>query len=139
MKKFIFTILFLMVICQGMIGYGHSSLRWFASLDDLTTWCASHQLPIHLIASENGTIDLINPVPDPAYDCDDYAKEMMAQAATDGYFLPMCPVVNGKVYQTQVSTLPLNHVGNWTCVGNAAYYVEPWPPDFHIVFIIYFD
>ena len=138
MKKYLSLIIAEVVILSLFLApfvypaKAQTDLRWFENYEELQSWCDNNTLPIILIANADGVIDLVNPGKS-WYDCEDYAEELMRRAARDGYLLPMCPVMNGRVFLTHVSDYYEPHVGNWTRIGNEAYYIEPQPLIRHIV------
>lgn len=89
-----------------------ANLKDFNTLAELQSWFDSRKDDINL------------PAPNL---CDDYARESRELARQDGYYLSLCLVASGKVYQTQVfEDETTYHVGNLAIVTitEEAYYVD---------------
>jgi len=99
----------------------------FESKEQMESWVFSNEMPVVLIAGENGKINLIDITLDPRYDCDDYATDFENMALADGYKLTACPVTNGEIWGIKVSDKKGNHVGAWAKINGVYYYVEPMP------------
>lgn len=93
----------------------------------MQSWVFNHEMPVVLIAGEDGRIDFKNIQHDPRYDCDDYATDFEDIALADSYKLTACPVTNGEIWGIKVSDNKGDHVGAWTKVNGVYYYVEPMP------------
>lgn len=102
-------------------------LRRFESVDEARGWITSHQLPVTYIASSGGEVNFNEPSYTPDYDCDDYADDYEQMALEDGILLWQCPVKAGRVWGVKVSPLGGNHIGLFTKIDNAFYYIEPQP------------
>ena len=101
--------------------------REFESKEQMESWIFNNEMPIVLIAGEDGKINLIDIAHDPRYDCDDYATDFENMALADGCKLTACPVTNGEIWGVKVSDKKGNHVGAWTKINGVYYYVEPMP------------
>jgi len=99
----------------------------FESKEQMESWVFNNEMPVVLIAGEDGKINLIDITHDPRYDCDDYATDFENMALADGYKLTACPVTNGEIWGIKVSDKKGNHVGAWTKINGVYYYVEPMP------------
>jgi len=97
----------------------------FESKEQMESWVFSNEMPVVLIAGEDGNINLIDITHDPRYDCDDYATDFENMALADGYKLTACPVTNGEIWGIKVSDKKGNHVGAWAKINGVYYYVEP--------------
>jgi len=99
----------------------------FENESQMQSWVFNNEMPVVLIAGEDGKINLSDIQHDPRYDCDDYATDFENMAFADGYKLTACPVTNGKIWGIKVSDKKGNHVGAWTKINGIYYYVEPVP------------
>jgi len=91
--------------------------RYFESEEELRNWVENNHGLINV-----GSVSRTKQ--DPQNDCDDQADRWQKRALEDGYLVSVCPVLNGKVFNTQVGTQKY-HVGLWTSIGNNYYYWEP--------------
>ncbi len=103
--------------------------HWFQSVEDAQSWLDAHPVPVKLYAIDNEIVFNNNP-DDPRWDCDDMANWLVDEAEKDGYRLMEAPVstygyIFGDIYVGPVSKWPDKHVGVWTRIGNAYWYIEP--------------
>jgi hypothetical protein len=99
----------------------------FTDVDAAKEWVLSHKLPVVIIADRPN--NLVSPKHDPRYDCDDYADDYEALALSENISLWQAPVTNVCIWGVRVAEGSGNHVGMWTKIGNAYYYIEPQPID----------
>jgi len=102
--------------------------REFKDLTELTEWLKNNSLPIRIIVSEDGRIDLVNPKSTSQYDCDDYAEDLQIKALEQGFLMSQQLLMNGQIYGIKVSEYTEPHMGNLTVIGNNIYYIESMPP-----------
>lgn len=105
---------------------------YFNSVEDCESFIDSNRdkLPIMLIANSLGSVSFNSTESNKEYDCDDYARKWERIAMDAGYMFPQVPVVDGKVWGVRVTSIRVNHVGNWTMVDGVYYYLETSPcPD----------
>jgi hypothetical protein len=74
-------------------------LKDFESEEELRAWFNTHTLVL----------------PEPNK-CDDYAREARAMAEADGYYMSLCLVNDGIVYQTQVMDKGIYHIADMAIV-----------------------
>ena len=101
--------------------------RPFISVQEAQAWLDNHQLPVVLIADQNGIINISQTQLDSRYDCDDYARDYQQLALNSGYIISLCPVENGEVWGIKVSLLPEAHIACWVEIDNIYYYIESVP------------
>jgi len=97
--------------------------RFFESTAEAQAWIDENHLPIKFI----GKMDLENYTPDSRYDCDDYSEDYQALAFESMLIVTECPVTDGKIWGVRVTDILENHVGCWTKINNAYFYVETSP------------
>jgi hypothetical protein len=101
--------------------------RPFNSVQEAESWLDENHLPTVLIAGQNGAISFTQPLADPRYDCDDYARDYQQLALKSGYVINLCPVIYGRVWGISVSNLMEAHIGGWVQIDNIYYYIECVP------------
>jgi hypothetical protein len=83
--------------------------REFRSIDEVEEWYLEHKGLL-----ESGY-------------CTDYAKQLQGLAYEDGYYMSVCLVKDGVVYQTRIRGVGEDHAGNLVTIGRKWYYIEPIP------------
>jgi len=93
--------------------------RYFTTVSELEEWIENNHGLINMIHIEFNKHDDYN-------DCEDQADRWQRRALDDGYIVSVCPVFNGRVFNTKLfETDYPYHVGLWTSIGNYYYYWEP--------------
>ena len=97
--------------------------HWFQSEQECQAWLDKHPVPYYLPAG-GGDFRQHNP----QWDCDDMANWLVDEAEKDGYRIMECPVSPQGYVASMFSVKAWDgrlHVGCWTRIGNAYWYIEP--------------
>ena len=83
----------------------HIPIREPISVEEVQSWVDENNLPLNLIADDNGVVCFYDYKGDPRYDCDDYATDFENLALGVGLKITQIPVVNGSVWGVKVTDI----------------------------------
>jgi FtsZ-binding cell division protein ZapB len=102
--------------------YVNNEWREFESPAVLMSWTKEHLANLWIVGNQTA-------------DCDDYASRLQLEAFKDGYLLSVQLIMDGMLYDKNISNYVEAHMGNLAMIGNEIYFVEPQPDFFRVVYV----
>ena len=102
--------------------YVNNKWREFESPVVLMSWTKEHLANLWIVGNQIA-------------DCDDYASRLQLEAFKDGYLLSVQLIMDGMLYDKNISNYFEAHMGNLAMIGNEIYFIEPQADFFRVVYV----